>query len=59
MKSWTKSKTIIFNILIILLSIAIYIKNYGLGLIDLDVFTTLLVAVTNLLLRFFTNQPLK
>jgi hypothetical protein len=59
MKSWTKSKTVIFNILIILLSIAIYIKNYGLGLIDLDVFTTLLVAVTNLLLRFFTNQPLK
>jgi hypothetical protein len=59
MKSWTKSKTVIFNILIILLSIAIYIKNYGLGMINIDVFTTLMVAVTNLLLRFFTNKPLK
>ena len=59
MKSWTKSKTVIFNILIILLSISIYIKNYGLGMINIETFTTLLVAVTNLLLRFFTNQPLK
>lgn len=59
MKSWTKSKTVIFNILIILLTIVIYIKNYGTGIINIETFTTLLVAVTNLLLRFFTNQQIK
>jgi hypothetical protein len=58
MKSWTKSKTIIFNVLIILLSITIYVKNYGIGTINIDTFTTLLVAITNLLLRFFTNKPI-
>jgi hypothetical protein len=59
MKSWTKSKTVIFNVLIILLTIAIYVKNYGMGMVNIEVFTTLLVAVTNLLLRFFTNQQIK
>ena len=57
-KSWYLSKTLWFNILALLVMVASSFGYTGELPADWAVFAPMLVVVINLILRFFTKQPI-
>ena len=62
-KPWYTSRTVWFNAIILILTVALYVLQGAMsGAISLPVSTEVLVFITgvvNLVLRFVTSQPLK
>lgn len=61
-KPWYQSKTVIFNGVVLLLTIALYVlQGISSGQLTLPVspeIVALLIGIVNLVLRFFTDKPI-
>ena len=58
-KNWYKSKTMLFNMVIVLLYGALYMVHPQPDKLHVESFVAAITAITNILLRLQTKEPIK
>jgi len=58
-KNWYKSKTMVFNLVIVVLYGALYLMHPQPEQLHVESFIAALTAITNILLRIQTKEPIK